>query len=299
MSNRPRNQKSLADFSANQKPSEQNWWKPVLDGTITSSREVEANASEAAKAEALAHSLENENHCTITVDHREGNSTLPAMLKLRGHEIKIESLPVGDIRISDRVLIERKTARDLVDSIIDGRLVNQARKLRDAAQKPLLIVESLETERLHPNAVQGAMAWITLDLGLPVLMTGSPEQTARFVSVAAKREARILDLLIASSRRSHVEPEKSAIKAASEEILAIISGEENEGELSRKWDQEVVTKRVNILAELPGIGPVTAAKIMEAAGDIMGLCHLSEHELTSIDGVSSIQAKDLYRFLHG
>ena len=299
LSNRPRNQKSLADFSANQKPSEQNWWKPVLDGTITSSREVEANASEAAKAEALAHSLENENHCTITVDHREGNSTLPAMLKLRGHEIKIESLPVGDIRISDRVLIERKTARDLVDSIIDGRLVNQARKLRDAAQKPLLIVESLETERLHPNAVQGAMAWITLDLGLPVIMTGSPEQTARFVSVAAKREARILDLLIASSRRSHVEPEKSAIKAASEEILAIISGEENEGELSRKWDQEVVTKRVNILAELPGIGPVTAAKIMEAAGDIMGLCHLSEHELTSIDGVSSIQAKDLYRFLHG
>ena len=221
------------------------------------------------------------------------------MLKLRGHEIKIESLPVGDIRISDRVLIERKTARDLVDSIIDGRLVNQARKLRDAAQKPLLIVESLETERLHPNAVQGAMAWITLDLGLPVLMTGSPEQTARFVSVAAKREARILDLLIASSRRSYVEPEKSAIKAASEEIWAIISGEKNEGELSRKWDQEVVTKRVNILAELPGIGPVTAAKIMEAAGDIMGLCHLSERELTSIDGVSSIQAKDLYRFLHG
>ena len=142
LANRPRNQKSLADFSANQKPSEQNWWKPVLDGTITSSREVEANASEAAKAEALAHSLENENHCAITVDHREGNSTLPAMLKLRGHEIKIESLPVGDIRISDRVLIERKTARDLVDSIIDGRLVNQARKLRDAAQKPLLIVES-------------------------------------------------------------------------------------------------------------------------------------------------------------
>ena len=104
---------------------------------------------------------------------------------------------------------------------------------------------------------------------------------------------------MASSRRSHVEPEKSAIKAASEEILAIISGEEDEGELSRKWDHEVVTKRVNILAELPGIGPVTAAKIMQTAGDIMGLCHLSERELTSIEGVSSIQARDLYRFLHG
>ena len=221
------------------------------------------------------------------------------MLKLRGHEISIESLPVGDIRISDRVIIERKTARDLVDSIIDGRLVNQARKLKDAALKPLLIIESLETERLHPNAVQGAMAWITLDLGLPVMMTGSPEQTARFVSVAAKREARILDLLISSTRRSHIEPEKSAIKAASEEIMAIISGEENDGVLAKKWDQEVVEKRINILAELPGIGPITAKKIMESAGDIMGLCHLSERQLTSIEGVSSIQAKDLFRFLHG
>ena len=70
LSNRPRNQKSLADFSANQKPSEQNWWKPVLDGTITSSREVEANASEAAKAEAFSKQPENGIHCTITVDHR-------------------------------------------------------------------------------------------------------------------------------------------------------------------------------------------------------------------------------------
>ena len=300
LSNRPRNQKSLTDFPSGQKPREQNnWWKPVLDGSITSPRDVESRASEAAKDEALSQSLENEKHCTITIDHREGNSTLPSMLKLRGHEIKIESLPVGDIRISNRVIIERKTARDLVDSIIDGRLVNQARRLRDAAEKPLLIVESLETERLHPNAVQGAMAWITLDLGLPVLMTGSPEQTARFVSVAAKREARILDLLISSARRSHVEPEKSAIKAASEEIMAIISGEENEGILPKKWDQEVVTKRINILAELPGIGPITASKIMDEAGDIMGLCHLSERQLTSIEGVSSIQARDLFRFLHG
>ena len=81
--------------------------------------------------------------------------------------------------------------------------------------------------------------------------------------------------------------------------MAIISGEENEGLLPKKWDQEVVTKRINILAELPGIGPITASKIMDEAGDIMGLCHLSERQLTSIEGVSSIQARDLFRFLHG
>ena len=86
--NRPRNQKSLADFSST--PNQlNNWWKPVLDGSITSSREDMAHASDAAKEA---------KHCTQPrkrkslhnyVDHREGNSTLPAMLKLRGHEIKI------------------------------------------------------------------------------------------------------------------------------------------------------------------------------------------------------------------
>ena len=197
LSNRPRNQKSLADFS--NPPSTTNgekWWKPVLDGTLSQSRDKEEQVSEAAQTEVLANSLENETHSCLTIDHREANSTLPAMLKLHGHQVIMQSLPVGDIRISDRILIERKTARDLIDSIIDGRLVNQAKRLHNAAPRPLLIVESIESERIHPNAIYGAMAWVTLDLGLPVLMTGSAEQTARFISVASKRESRILDLLM-------------------------------------------------------------------------------------------------------
>ena len=235
----------------------------------------------------------------ITIDHREANSTLPAMLKLHGHQISLEHLTVGDIRISDRILIERKSARDLVDSLIDGRLIHQARRLHSAAPRPLMIIESNETQRVHPNAVQGAMAWITLDLGLPVLMTGSPEQTARFVSIAVKREARVLDLLMTHSKRKPADAEKSAIKAASEEIMSIINGQNEQGVLAKKWNEEVLVKRTKIIAELPGIGTVTARKIMAVATDIMGLCKMSEHELTQIDGVSSIQAKDLHKFLHG
>ena len=296
--NRPRSQKSLADFS-NPKPADSNWWKPVLDGTVSNSREDEINASEAAKIEIDSNDEERDSQTLITIDHREANSTLPAMLKLHGHQISLENLTVGDIRISDRILIERKTARDIVDSLIDGRLIHQARKLHSAAPRPLLIVESLDTQRVHPNAIYGAMAWITLDLGLPVLMTGSTEQTARFISIAAKREARILDLLMVHLRKKTIDTEKSAIKAASAEIMSIINGEMDEGYLSKKWNEEVTSQRVKILSELPGIGKSTANKIMAVAKDIMGLCAMSEYELTNIEGVSSIQAKDLYKFLHG
>ena len=90
-----------------------------------------------------------------------------------------------------------------------------------------------------------------------------------------------------------------AIKAASAEIMSIIGGQNEEGALSRKWNDEVLEKRVRLIAELPGIGTATAKRIMTVAKDIMGLCALSEHELTQIEGVSSIQAKDLYKFLHG
>ena len=130
-------------------------------------------------------------------------------------------------------------------------------------------------------------------------MTGSPEQTARFISIAAKREARVLDLLISHAKKRTNEAEKSAIKAASAEIMSIIGGQNEEGALSRKWNDEVLEKRVRLIAELPGIGTATATRIMTVAKDIMGLCTLSEHELTQIEGVSSVQAKDLHKFLHG
>ena len=59
--NRPRNQRSLADFStANLDKQKDKWWKPVLDGTISHSREEEIKSAEAANIEVVANSLENE-----------------------------------------------------------------------------------------------------------------------------------------------------------------------------------------------------------------------------------------------
>ena len=50
---------------------------------------------------------------TIYIDHREGRSTLPGHLQGLGFQTVFTQLPCGDIRLSERVLIKRKTARDL------------------------------------------------------------------------------------------------------------------------------------------------------------------------------------------
>ena len=43
----------------------------------------------------------------VSIDHREGKSALAARLRQEGLTVEVINLPVGDIRISDRILIER------------------------------------------------------------------------------------------------------------------------------------------------------------------------------------------------
>ena len=104
------------------------------------------------------------------------------------------------------------------------------------------------------------MAWITLDLGLPVIMTGSPEQTARFISIAAKRESRMLNLVITRNNNLNRDLEKSAIDAAAAEVMAIQSGELSNSKLSEKWNDEVMASRIRILSELPGMSMILQRK---------------------------------------
>jgi len=136
-------------------------------------------------------------------------------------------------------------------------------------------------------------------LGLPVLMTKGIEETARFVSVVAKREAKIFELLISKSKQRQLNLEDLSIKAAISEINSMIQEEDIQSPLYQKWQNQVMNNREKLLANLPGIGPKAANNIMKKCGDIMGLCLMTLEEISSIDGVSSIQAIELYKFLHG
>ena len=135
------------------------------------------------------------NQDLILIDHREANSTLPAYLKGLGFKTQLTRLPYGDLRLSDRILIERKTARDLLASIKNGRLLRQARALKASATRPLLLIETGNERELalHPNAVLGALAHVSLDLGIPVMMTKNAEESAHFIAVAARREHDLLE----------------------------------------------------------------------------------------------------------
>jgi Fanconi anemia group M protein len=141
--------------------------------------------------------------CRIVVDHRELNTSIAATLRLQGVDVDVQTLPIGDFAIGDRVVIERKRVRDFVDSLLDGRLLEQAQRLVATAPRPLMLIEGrgLFTQRaVHMNALMGALATLTIDLGLPVVTTQDGEETARFLIVACRREQALLGALTKEAR---------------------------------------------------------------------------------------------------
>ncbi len=198
-------------------------------------------------------------------------------------------MPVGDIIIGDRIIIERKTARDLLDSLVDGRLLSQCRRLYYSATRPLLIIEGVElfnTRAVHPNAVQGALSWITLELGLSVMMTKSTVETALFISTTAKREEGFL-------QRIETKQKPSDTKVLMKKPKQICHGN-----LSNRWRSAEIRQTEKILTAIEKIGPQTAMNLASMGLTIAKLSTLDFERLNEIEHLSVAQAKSIYLALH-
>jgi ERCC4-type nuclease len=95
----------------------------------------------------------------IRVDYREKASGLCDLLKREGVSLEIKKVPYGDYVINDSITVERKTAKDFLISIIDGRLFNQLSNRKKHCRRPVLLIEGnpYKTElNFDPTAIKGA-----------------------------------------------------------------------------------------------------------------------------------------------
>jgi len=254
--------------------------KPVLNAAL---REMDAMSTLKGRAS------------TVWVDHREANSTLPSMLKGLGLDVRFTHLPKGDVRLSSRVLIERKSARDLLASIKDGRLLHQCRSLAACSLRPLLLVEHGEGGHgIHPNAVLGALAHITLELGLPVMMTKGAVESAHFIAVAAKQEQRWLDEwcnLVRQRAPPSTEIDRAA-QAAHEAIDALMG----EADAEHPWLLEGVPLLhrwfMSCLADA-GFNPDERQSLTDMSPHLASVVTLTAEGLEDALGCSSERAREL------
>lgn len=200
----------------------------------------------------------------IVVDDRETSSKVVEILSETGASITLRRLAFGDYAIGDRILIERKTARDFVDTLVERDLLGQIRDLAAHALRPVLVIEGgdLAGQRdIHPNAIRGVLAAITVDLGVSILFTRDEEDTAQMIHVLARREES--------------------------------EGGERKVPL-RKDSRSVSHQQENIIASFPDIGLKNARLLLEHFGSVRGVIDADFSELVKVKGIGEGRARRIF-----
>jgi len=204
----------------------------------------------------------------IVVDERERQSGIPdELLKLKT-VVDFAQLEVGDYIVAPDSAVERKSIRDLVKSIYDGRLFAQCSELVTHYAKPVLIVEGsndmFESVVDNPMVIYGALASVALDFRIAVIHTPSASHTAKALIVMANR----------------------ALK-------------EKQGPLLRKVKKRnpIKIQQLSILVSLPGVGDKLAMRLLAKFKTPLKALNASTAELARVEGMGYARASKLRKVL--
>ena len=204
-----------------------------------------------------------ESRVKILVDHRE-KGPIVRELSDRGAEVELRSLSAGDYLCSSRVAVEVKGVDDFVNSIVDGRLLRQASRLKACYERPVILIEGEEdiysVRGVHPNAIRGMLAALAVDLGISVIKTRDFRETA--------------GMLLAISRREQVR-ENGEIQL------------HNQKPLTLKEQQEY------LVSAFPGIESMTAKSLLRTFGTVTGIVNADEDALRKASLIGPKKAAEI------
>ena len=220
----------------------------------------------------------------IVVDERERSSNIPELLKNAGAVIDFTQLKVGDYVVSSETAVERKTVRDLISSIYDGRLFLQCSDLVKYYRKPLLVVqgniaelgetsediEDTDDIKLHTERIllaYDALITVAMEFRIPIIHTPSAEQTAQMLVILVNRSL--------------------------QEAKAT-------GPLLRKIKKEnpIQIQQLSVLASLPGVGEKLAARMLKKFHTPIRALNASAAELATIPGFGLARAERVRKVLN-
>jgi ERCC4-related helicase/ERCC4-type nuclease len=226
---------------------------------------VEADADEGTEDDGVVATAASDDGVEIVVDQRELDSSIARDLSTREDcETRLETLAVGDYVLSDRVVVERKSVSDFLDTLTGGdRSIFE--QVGDAARhyaRPVVLIEGEDLysgRNVHPNAIRGALASLAVDFGASVLRTTDESDTADLLHVIAGREQDM------SGREVSVHGEKGAKTLAEQQEYVVSS--------------------------IADIGPVTARALLEAFGSVEGVMIANASDLQEVSGVGEVTAE--------
>ncbi len=198
-----------------------------------------------------------DNNIKIFADYREKTTGTVKELVELGVNLKLEMLNVADYVLSERVGVELKTTEDFVASIIDGRLLDQLKTLRQSYSRPIIVIQGTQdlysVRNIHPNAIRGMLATIAVSYGIPIIYTKDEKDSAALLLVIARREQ--------------------------EETKKDFSPHADRKPMTLKEQQEY------IVSALPSVGPNLARELLKHFGSVQAVFMSSEKGLQNVPGV--------------
>ena len=203
----------------------------------------------------------------IIVDERERKSGIPVLLKAIGMGVEMKTLPIGDYIVAPETIVERKSIKDLMASVFDGRLYDQCNRLKENFEHPIVLVEGnvdeIEEITDNPLVFYGAISRVTLEFKIPIIHTPSASHTAKLL------------VALCSKKDGPTGPYLKKIKKSS----------------------NLETQQLSTLCSLPGIGEKFAVRMLEKFGTPLKVFSATTSELAKVEGLGESRAKKIKNML--
>jgi ERCC4-type nuclease len=226
----------------------------------------------------------------------------------KGINIEVVTLPIGDIIISengdDKVVIERKSLRDLSASIKDGRYEEQSYRLNGSDNNNHNIIYLIEgdmnrlnffKDRIDRTTLYSAMFSLSYYKGFSVMRSIDIDETAIMICNMANK------LRKTSDKEPYYKKKSNVVKIS--ENVSDATDAEKQSNLDDGKDYCSVVKKVKkenitpdnigeiMLCQIPGISSTTALAIMAQFKNIPTLINLIKENPECLKDISYTNAK--------
>ncbi|KAL4904675.1 hypothetical protein BDW74DRAFT_178765 [Aspergillus multicolor] len=248
----------------------------------------------------------------VVVDVREFRSALPSLLHGNNMVIVPCQITVGDYILTPDICVERKSVRDLISSLRNGRLYNQAETMTQFYKSPLLLIEFDENKSFTFDAFTSATTPGTTfltDFGFSsagTLTTSLSSSSALINPSAPKSAQHLLVLLILAFPRLKIiwssspyqtaeifaelkknAPEPDPVRAVQIGLDVDITDNAGSGDVMTASGFEHRTFNLlpqEMLRAVPGVSPQVLERLILETGNIAEIANMSVEELDPFMG---------------
>lgn len=203
---------------------------------------------------------------TLVVSTRVGGSELKNALEKSGFATEAKEIEHADVIVSKRVAVAVRTVDGFIDGISDGSVLSVLAKMKHEYLHPILIVQGApqgDGAQAGNAAVYDALSSILAEYHMPILSTGTAEETAAAIRSLRKQE------------------------------------EAREGKAGRgvQTTLDMSSRQMFLVQGLPNVSATLAQRLLERFGSVKGIADADVEELMQVDGIGRVIAEGIHTVL--